>query len=252
MKQIVLNNKYDDLDFFVKGLADLELDVSDYQLSQFCKYYELLVEKNKDVNLTAITEFKDVFIKHFIDSLSIVRSGININSCKDILDMGTGAGFPGVPIKIMFPDINVTLADSLQKRVNFLMDVIDECGLEDVDAVHSRAEDLCRTNPSSREGFDLCVSRAVASLNVLEEYCLPYVRVGGNFVSYKSGHCDDELVQAEFAAATLGGEIQKDSPAFMLPGTDMSRSLIITKKTRHTNSKYPRKAGVPGKKPLIH
>ena len=252
MKQIVLNNKYDDLDFFVKGLDELGLDANDYQISQFCRYYELLVEKNKDVNLTAITEFRDVFIKHFLDSLSIVRCGFDVSSCKTILDMGTGAGFPGIPIKIMFPEINITLVDSLQKRVNFLNDVISECGLQDITAIHSRAEDLCQVNPSSRESFDLCVSRAVASLNVLEEYCLPYVRVGGCFVSYKSGHCDEELAQANFAAETLGGKIQKNSEMFTLPGTDMSRSLIITNKIHHTNIRYPRKAGLPGKKPLTH
>ncbi len=243
------NENNEDLDFFISDLNELGLKADQKQLGQFRKYYEMLIEYNRSVNLTTITEFREVFIKHFIDSLAIVKAGIDIGKFSHILDMGTGAGFPGIPIKIMFPDTEVTLVDSLQKRVVFLNKVIDECGLENIRAVHSRAEDFCKIE-NSRETYDICVSRAVAHLNILEEYCLPYIRVNGYMISYKSGVVSDEIKEAEHAARLLGGDILKDHDTFYLPGTDISRILVVIKKIKRTDRMYPRKAGLPAKKPL--
>ena len=227
-------------------------------LSGLGKYYELLLEWNEKINLTAITEEDEVYTKHFEDSLAIVniRNEISDLIGKDIVtdeislaDIGTGAGFPGLVIAVAFKNIRVTLVDSLNKRVDFLNEVISTLGIDNAVAIHSRAEDLAR-DPDYRENFDITVSRAVARLNLLSEYCLPFVRQGGLFIPYKSGDSKEEIKEAENAVNILGGEISgiKD---FKLPQTDIERSLILIKKIENTPKKYPRPAGKASKKPLI-
>lgn len=223
------------------------IDLTEKQLSQFEKYFEMLVEKNKVMNLTGITEKDEVIEKHFIDSLSCEKV-INFQEINSVIDVGTGAGFPGLPIKIAFPHLKVVLMDSLNKRVGFLQEVIDELGLENIQALHDRAEDLAR-NPEYREQFDLCVSRAVANLSILSEYCLPFVKKGGEFVSYKSGKVNEEIEEAKNAIQILGGKIE-NIQLFNLPGTDIERALVVIKKENVTPEKYPRKAGAAEKKPL--
>ena len=191
------------LEQFKEGLKELQIELSDKQINQFLKYYELLVETNKVMNLTAITEFDEVVEKHFLDSLSLCR----VYDLKDnvkILDLGTGAGFPGIPLKIAFPDLELVLADSLNKRIKFLNQVIDELELKNITAVHARAEELGK-NKDYREQFDVCVSRAVANLSSLSEYCIPFVKVGGKFISYKSGSIEEEVAEAKKAVFVLGG-----------------------------------------------
>ena len=183
------------LEQFKEGLKELQIELSDKQINQFLQYYELLVETNKVMNLTAITEFDEVVEKHFLDSLSLCR----VYDLKDnvkILDLGTGAGFPGIPLKIAFPDLELVLADSLNKRIKFLNQVIDELELKNITAVHARAEELGK-NKDYREQFDVCVSRAVANLSSLSEYCIPFVKVGGKFISYKSGSIEEEVAEAK-------------------------------------------------------
>lgn len=233
-------------DKFVEGLKSLNIELSDNQMNQFLKYYEMLVEKNKVMNLTAITEFDEVIEKHFLDSLQIAQY-VDINN-KDIslIDVGTGAGFPGVPLKIAFPNIKVVLLDSLNKRINFLNEVIDVLGLENITALHGRAEDYGK-DPEYREQFDYCVSRAVANMCSLSEYCLPFVKVGGSFIPYKSGNIDEELLNAKKAVFLLGGKIDKVEK-FVLE--ENQRSFVFIKKEKNTGKKYPRKAGLPTKEPL--
>ena len=223
------------------------LELSDKQIEQFSKYYDILVEWNKVMNLTAITEKEDVIIKHFADSLLLSKYK-DFHENIDVIDVGTGAGFPGIPLKIAFPELNITLMDSLNKRLKFLDEVIDELGLQDIHTVHSRAEDGGRNN-DLREHFDVSVSRAVANLATLVEYNLPFVKVGGYFVAYKSGDIDEELVNAKKAVSVLGGTIE-EVKKFQLPGTDIDRSLVYIKKIKPTSGKFPRKAGLPGKEPL--
>lgn len=221
--------------------------LSDHQLSQFYKYYEMLIEWNEKMNLTAITEFEEVIKKHFLDSLSI-GCILKQDSSISILDIGTGAGFPGIPIKIAFPDTEITLMDSLNKRVNFLNEVIDTLGLEKIEALHGRAEDFAKKG-MLRETFDICVSRAVANLSSLSEFCLPYVKAGGIFISYKSEKAMEEIDLSKNAVSILGGgNIFCDT--FLLPGTDFSRTLVKIEKIKETPAKYPRKAGTPVKQPL--
>ena len=242
-----------DIKILTDSLEKMNISLSDDQVSRFLRYYEMLVETNKVMNLTAITEFDEVMIKHFADSLSIVKL-FDLSSKKDIkiLDIGTGAGFPGIPLKIAFPDIRITLLDSLTKKIRFIDDVINELDLNSsgsIETTDMRSEDYVRTE-DVRESFDLVVSRAVANLAVLSEYSLPYVRIGGSFISYKGDKASEELNEAEKAIDILGGEV-KDVMTFTLPGTDISRTLINIKKTRPTPDKYPRKAGLPNKKPLL-
>ncbi len=240
-----------DLTLFEKGLEELSISLSQEQKRQFVTYYEYLIEKNKVMNLTAITEYEEVIVKHFLDSLSIVKAGCfeqNALNGKSVIDIGTGAGFPGIPLKIAFPQLKITLLDSLNKRVNFLNEVIEMLGLSKVEAVHGRAEDYAKQK-EYRECFDFCVSRAVANLSTLSEYCIPFVKEGGYFISYKSGKIDEELSQAGNAVKVLGGKVL-DVVKFPLMGTDMDRSFVIIKKTRPTAKKYPRKAGLPSKEPL--
>ena len=230
----------------------INIEISDDQINCFEKYYELLIEKNKVMNLTAITDKEDVIVKHFIDSIALIPyltdKGININNKLRIIDIGTGAGFPGLPLKIMMPDVKFTLLDSLNKRVSFLNEVIDELKLKDIEALHGRAEDYASDN-KYREKYDICVSRAVANLSTLSEYCIPFVKEDGFFISYKAGESEEEINNSKNAIKILGGKINKVEE-FVLPGTDASRVFVFIRKQELTDKKYPRKAGVPAKKPL--
>ena len=232
---------------FVSKLEAMGITLTDEQVQQFITYYEMLVEKNKVMNLTGITEFDEVLEKHFEDSLSLIRV-VDLNQNFKIMDLGTGAGFPGIPLKIAFPNLKITLADSLNKRILFLQDVIDELQLKDIAAIHGRAEDLAR-NIVYREQYDLCVSRAVANLSTLAEYCLPFVKVGGKFISYKSEKITEEMNAAQHAVKILGGKMD-GQVEFTLPDSDIYRNLFIITKEKSTPAKYPRKAGLPSKEPL--
>ena len=232
---------------FYEKLNALGIELTEKQYEQFDQYYELLVEWNKVMNLTGITEYDEVNEKHFVDSLSLVKV-LDVNSVKSVIDVGTGAGFPGIPLKIAFPHLKVTLLDSLNKRINFLNEVIKTLGLEDISTIHGRAEDFARKE-DHREMYDLCVSRAVANLSTLSEYCLPYVKVGGQFIPYKSGEIDQEVKEAKTAVKILGGngaEIIK----FQLPGTDINRSFVKIGKIKNTGKKFPRRSGLPSKEPI--
>ena len=239
---------------FEKDLEELSITLSSEQIDQFLKYYEMLIEKNKVMNLTAITAFDEVLKKHFIDSLSLIKV-CDLKKEISMIDVGTGAGFPGIPLKIAFPNLKLTLLDSLQKRVFFLQEVSEALGLHDVETVHGRAEDFAKPD-QLREKFDLCVSRAVANLSTLSEYCLPYIKVSGKFISYKSekvsmdsGESKTEAEQAEHAITVLGGKMTEQK-SFFLPSSDISRTFIVIEKCRPTPKQYPRKAGTASKKPL--
>ena len=221
------------------------IELNDRQIAQFNQYYELLTEKNKVMNLTAITEYNDVVKKHFIDSMMISRI-VDMRKITTICDIGTGAGFPGIPLKIVYPHLRLSLVDSVGKRVNFLSEVVEKIGLENVETIHSRTEDLAH-NPKYREKYDLVTARAVASMNVLSEYCIPYAKIGGYFAAYKSGNIEEELNNARNAANTLGGTIEKID-MFDLYG--MGRSIVLIRKVKNTPKVYPRKAGTPSKNPL--
>lgn len=249
------NNKvYNEQRMFLEdGLQKLGLEIygeetsGNDKLLQFLSYYEMLMEKNKVMNLTSITEFSDVVVKHFLDSLSLCKI-MDLSKPLHVLDLGTGAGFPGIPLKIMFPQLQITLMDSLNKRIMFLKEVIEALSMEGIIAVHGRAEDLAR-NSEYRDCFDLVVSRAVANLSSLSEYCIPFVKKGGYFVSYKSGDVEEELQMAAYAIQVLGGK-KEQVYQFHLPDTDISRSFVKIKKLRQTPKAYPRKAGIPSKDPL--
>ncbi len=236
-----MENKFDN------ELEKMNIRLTDDQKSQFDLYYELLIEWNRVMNLTGITDYDEVNLKHFTDSLTISRI-IDIAQINTLIDVGTGAGFPGIPIKIAFPHIKVYLLDSLNKRIKFLNEVIKKLGLKNIYAFHGRAEDFAKDR-QYREKFDVCVSRAVANLSTLSEYCIPFVKTGGYFVSYKGGDSDEEVVRSENAITLLGGEIE-NTDRFFLPDTDMGRTLIKIRKRKSTPNKYPRKAGIPSKEPL--
>ena len=229
------------------NLRKIGMKLDDIKIRQFDEYYRMLVEWNKVMNLTGITEYEDVWEKHYIDSLSIVKIQ-NMDHFEKLIDVGTGAGFPGIPLKIAFPHLKVTLLDSLNKRIHFLNAVIDRLELKDIYTIHGRAEDYAKQE-TYREQYDVCVSRAVANLATLSEYCLPYVKIGGMFIPYKSGDIDDEIVDSEKAVKILGGKLLKVEK-FELPGTDIGRSLVQIEKVKNTGNKYPRKAGMPSKEPI--
>lgn len=233
----------------VSGCREISVELSLEQRERFFLYYEDLIEKNKVMNLTAITELPEVVSKHFIDSLLIAKVFPEITSRKmNCIDVGTGAGFPGIPLKIAFPQLEITLLDSLNKRVGFLNEEIERLGLDDVAAVHGRAEDYGR-DPKYRENFDLCVSRAVANLSTLSEYCIPFVKTGGLFVSYKTVKAEEEIRQSEVAVKKLGGEL-KSTEICRLPRVDVDRLFVMIQKRWKTSGKYPRKSGIPSKDPL--
>lgn len=230
-----------------QGLWQFSLSAGNTEICQFLRYYELLTEWNSFMNLTAITGFPEVVTKHFIDSLSLA-SCMDLSQTKTMIDLGTGAGFPGIPLKIMFPHLRVTLLDSLKKRLQFLETVVAELGLTDVELIHGRAEDFAKL-ADYREKYDLCVSRAVANLSTLSEYCIPFVTIGGTFAAYKSEKGEQEAAASRKVITLLGGSIEKQTD-FRLPETELCRTMILIKKTKATPPKYPRKAGLPAKEPL--
>lgn len=234
---------------FKRNLESINVELSDKQIEQLDKYYEILVEWNSFMNLTGITEYEEVMLKHYLDSLVLRLPIDDGNSHIKLIDVGTGAGFPGLPLKIAYPDTEVVLFDSLNKRIKFLDEVIAQLGLKGISTVHGRAEDGGKSK-ELREQFDVSVSRAVADLSVLSEYNLPFVKVGGYFVAYKSGEIDEELEKSKKAILILGGQIEKVDK-FKLPETDIERSLVYIKKVKNTPKKFPRKAGLPAKEPIV-
>lgn len=225
----------------------LGIRLSEKQLEQFQCYYERLIEKNKVMNLTAITEYEEVIDKHFVDSI-LLGSVKELSGKKRVIDVGTGAGFPGIPLKIVYPELEITLLDSLNKRVKFLNEVIEELGLTGIQAVHSRAEDLAQ-DAAYRQQYDICVSRAVANLATLSEYCIPFVKQGGYFISYKSTQIEEELKQAKKAVQVLGGTLEQIETV-QIPGTTIERQFVMIRKTGTTPKKFPRKAGTASKTPI--
>ena len=235
-----------------EGLDALSVPYTEQMLDQLHRYYEMMVAKNQVMNLTSITEYDEVVVKHWLDSLCFAK--VYNKSRKDgvspkIIDIGTGAGFPGIPIKIFFPETEVLLLDSLQKRINFLQDVVNELGLKAISCVHGRAEELS-AKPEYRERFVYAVSRAVARLTSLSELCIPFVKVGGAFLAYKSESSDEEIAEARFAIRTLGAET-KEVLSYTIPTSDLPRKIAVIVKTGHTPAKYPRGGGKPFKAPLI-
>ncbi len=231
-------------DSFIKALADLNIFITEEQLKQLYKYYELLVEKNKVMNLTGITEVEQVYLKHFYDSLTLNKI-IDLKNVNSLCDVGTGAGFPGLVIKILFPHINVTLVDSLNKRINFLNEVINELKLDGIEAIHARAEEYAIKN---REKYEVVTARAVTTLNVLSEFCLPLVKVNKYFIPMKA-NINNEIEESNRALNLLGGKIEK-IVEFKLPVENSNRTLVLIKKEVKTNNKYPRKFSEIKKRPL--
>lgn len=225
----------------------LDICLTDRQTEQFLMYYEMLVEWNGFMNLTAITEYEEVMKKHFVDSVSLIKA-FDVTKPVSIIDVGTGAGFPGLVLKIAFPDLEITLLDSLNKRIHFLNEVIERLALKEIKTIHGRAEDFAKPG-KLREKYDLCVSRAVANLSTLSEYCLPFVKKGGFFISYKSEKISEEVKAAQGAISLLGGEV-KEQVEFYLPNSDIYRNLLVIEKIKACPAKYPRKAGLPAKEPL--
>lgn len=227
--------------------TEIDVSLSEEQLTLFSIYYDMMMEKNKVMNLTAITQLDEVITKHFVDSLMIVKA-IDLHQVQTVADVGTGAGFPGIPLKIAFPHLKMTLMDSLAKRLKFLDEVIAQLSLCDITTVHGRAEDIGRAD-AHREAYDLCVSRAVANLSTLSEYCLPLVKLDGKFISYKSGDIMNEYQSAAIAVEQLGGACHHPI-MFQLPKSDIDRCFVVIDKIKKTPKQYPRKAGIPSKEPL--
>lgn len=230
------------------GLNDLNIDLDKEQEDKFKDYKRLLQEWNEKIDITTIVEDKEVDIKHFLDSLTLVDTELFEGEDLKVIDIGTGGGFPGLPLKIYNDDLDITLMDSLNKRITFLKDVISELKLDNIDAIHGRAEELSRTK-EYREQYDIAVSRAVASLDTLAEYCIPFVKVGGYFISMKGPEYMEEMNEAKRAIDTLGGRIV-DSYNIRIPESDIEHSIIIIEKIKNTPKIYPRGGGKPRKKPL--
>lgn len=233
-------------DLLKRELDKLKIEWSDEMIDKFNIFYDLLIEWNKKINLTAITEYDDVVIKHFIDSI-LILTFTDIDN-KRLIDVGTGAGFPGIPLKILKPDCEIFLIDSLNKRVRFLEYVSDSLGLRNITLLHGRAEDLAR-DKGLRETFDYSVSRAVSNLSTLSEYCIPFLKRGGLFISYKSDKSDDEIKSSLNAINILGSKIETVEERY-LPGGEIKRKFVVIKKINEVSNKYPRKAGIPVKDPL--
>lgn len=230
---------------FIGKLKEFNIEINEEQIKSFEKYMNLLLEWNEKINLTAITQPDEVKLKHFVDSLTVLKY---INDDDKVIDIGTGAGFPGIPLKIMNENTKITLLDSLNKRINFLNIVIETLNLRNIQAIHGRAEEIAR-NKLYREKYDVAVSRAVANLSTLTEYMLPFVKVGGKCICMKGANVNEELERAQNAIKELGGEIERVDN-FYLSDNDNERNIIVIKKVKETNSKYPRKAGTPSKEPL--
>lgn len=225
---------------------EIEIEFTEEQLQKFYKYMKLLIEWNKKINLTAIVEPKEIILKHFIDSLTILKY---TEKKKKMIDIGTGAGFPGIPIKIMNKNIEITLLDSLNKRINFLNEVIQTLNLEKIETIHSRIEDFGRSK-KYRETYEIVTSRAVANLATLSEYMLPMAKVGGCCICMKGAEVEEEILNSKNAIKILGGNISKIEK-FTLPKTDNKRNIIVIDKVKQTPSKYPRKPGMPSKEPIL-
>ena len=251
-EDIIMKSRFElkkeyDTTTFEKDLDSLEVSLTKDQIQSFLVYYEMLTEWNEFMNLTTITEYDEVMKKHFIDSISLCKA-MNVDQNISVIDVGCGAGFPGLALKIAYPQFKVTLLDSLNKRVQFLEAVIEKLGLTDITCIHGRAEDFAKKG-KLRESFDLVVSRAVANLTTLSEYCLPYAKVGGCFIPYKSEKVSEEMKNATKAIQILGGKLERQVE-FDLPDTDYYRNLLVIKKEKATPGKYPRKAGLPSKEPI--
>lgn len=243
-------DQIDEMLLFQKDLKEFNIHLQQKQIDQFIQYYDLLIKWNSFMNLTAITEFSEVLKKHYTDSASLIKAIPDLSKRPyTLIDVGTGAGFPGIPLKIIFPDLKITLLDSLNKRVQFLKEVIDFLGLEKIEAIHGRAEDFAKPE-KLRETYDICVSRAVANLSVLVEYCIPFVKEKGYFVAYKSENITDELEKAKKAIKILGGNYTRKIE-FTLPNSDIGRTLFLIEKVIATPLKYPRKSGMPSKDPIM-
>ena len=225
----------------------INIEITEEQINKYFTYMNLLLKWNEKVNLTAITEKDDIILKHFIDSMTVLQF---IRSGDRIIDVGTGAGFPGIPVAIMKRDINVTLLDSLNKRINFLNEVSSQIKINNIEAIHGRAEEVGQ-NKKTRESYDITVSRAVANLTTLVEYLLPLTKIEGKCICMKGPDIGEELENAKYAIKELGGEFEKVEK-FLLPNSDMERNIIIIKKVKETPKKYPRKAGTPSKQPIIN
>ncbi len=233
-------------EIFNKYLKDLNIKLDEEQIKKFYIYMNLLIDWNEKINLTSIIKPEEMILKHFIDCLTIAKY---IEENSELIDMGTGAGFPGIPLKIYRNDLKIVLADSLNKRLNFLNEVIDTLKLDSIETIHTRAEELGK-NKKYREQFDIATSRAVANLATLSEYLLPFVKVGGKCICMKGPDIDEEINIAKKAIITLGGKVVKKD-VFNLPQSDLGRSIVIIKKVKDTPGKFPRKPGTPAKEPIV-
>lgn len=236
-----------EIKYIIESLQKEDIEIDEKKALQLYKFYELIIEKNKVMNLTRITEFKDFVKKHIVDSLMIERI-LDLEDKKNLIDIGTGAGFPGIPIKIVHERLNITLLDSLAKRLRFLDEVIERLELDNIETLHSRAEDT-NTLKRYRESFDVVTSRAVGSLPTLLEYCMPYVRLSGVFLAYKGAKANLELLNSKKAIEVLGGKLLEEVE-FTIKDTDYKRTLFLIKKIKSTPLKYPRQGGKPSKEPI--
>lgn len=233
---------------FTELLANENITLSTQQLDQFENYYKTLVEWNEKMNLTGITERDQVYLKHFYDSLSVAFN-YDMEKVKSLADIGSGAGFPSIPLKIAFPHLQVTIVDSLNKRILFLKEIVSQLDLTNMDCVHGRAEDVARL-PRYRDHFDLVTARAVAKLQVLNEFCLPFAKSGGTFIAMKGSEVDEEIKDSSFSLVELRGKVTKVN-RMILPIEESVRHFVEIQKTSATPAKYPRKAGIPLKEPLL-